>query len=158
MQSDASNFKLATQPVLPRTAVVVPMRNGFAQLATTGHVYWVPRRQVPAKRHDVILIYATRPTSAIVGEARIKEVVTMYLDDLWRHTGDGSQLKESEFYAYFKGLEEGRALKLEAPYAYQHPVPLSTLGKPRKSFRYWYVDILGLPGDVPTRAGWGVKI
>jgi predicted transcriptional regulator len=87
------------------------------------------------------LIYATSPTSALTGFARIQDVQRLALRDLWEKHRTGACLRKTEFETYFSGLENGYAIVLNSAKSLRPPVGLHELRQrfgfePPQSYQY----------------------
>lgn len=74
-----------------------------------------------------ILIYATNPTKKIIGECRIKEVLHLPLDTLWKAACRDAMVDWKTFHTYFAGLEKGYGIVVHKLKTYQHPISLNSM-------------------------------
>jgi predicted transcriptional regulator len=74
-----------------------------------------------------MLIYATLPTAAVVGHARIERVDRLAVEDIWLHHGTGASVSSLDFCRYFAGAENGCAVVLTEPTRFAAPVPLDRM-------------------------------
>ena len=89
------------------------------------------------KVHTVI-VYASAPVSKIVGEFTVEEVLSGGVTDLWNKTKRYAGVSEDYYHGYFKGKNEGFAIKIKDPKKYSLPVSIQdTFGiRPPQSFQY----------------------
>ena len=88
-----------------------------------------------------LVLYATAPVSAVVGEAgaiiwhNTPEVI-------WQHTQYAAGIPEADFYAYFLGCEFGTVFEIVSTKLYQSLRPLSDWGvlRPPQSWQYVGID------------------
>lgn len=71
-----------------------------------------------------MLIYATLPTAAVIGHARIDQVHRLPIEDIWRRHGDRASISSDDFDRYFEGVRDGCAVLLSDPKRFASPVPL----------------------------------
>jgi len=82
-----------------------------------------------------ILIYATLPLGALVGEARVCFRELLPIDVLWERHGAQAAIERKSFGAYYSGADEGIALGLQLVTRYPEPVSLDALRAAGDGFR-----------------------
>ena len=93
-------------------------------------------------RNDVesILIYETRPTSAVVAEARVGEVLCADPKSVWQKCGACGGISKQSFMRYFKGTDIAYAIELRDVNAFDTPTPVSSyspyVNRAPQSFAY----------------------
>lgn len=98
------------------------------------------RNRPPIGAGSQVILYASRPTSALVAVCVVSSVRTLPLDVLWSATAGASHCTRDEFDRYFQGATEGTAIRLKDPRRIL-PVGLATMrqeisaGVPPQSFR-----------------------
>ena len=98
---------------------------------------------------DRVVIYATSPIKAVVGEFMVREQVTNTPSALWREFGnygvgvsrDALMVYFEDFRGYFAGRQNesrGTAIVIASPITYDEPRPLADYGivHPPQSWRY----------------------
>jgi predicted transcriptional regulator len=72
------------------------------------------RRRFPASNAvgALALIYSSYPVRAVVGYARIREVLRLPVIRIWREHGSAACVSKKEFDEYFEGLKFGYAIFL----------------------------------------------
>ncbi|MFO1001346.1 MAG: ASCH domain-containing protein [Planctomycetaceae bacterium] len=105
------------------------------------------RRRAPKLRAgDEVIVYATVPTAAVLGKFTVKSVEFSKLHDLWQGTRKVAAVSNSEFEAYFDGLEKGVGIWIANMQRYSAPVSLTDLRNsipgfhPPQGFRYLSAD------------------
>lgn len=88
-----------------------------------------------------VLIYASSPIKALVGECRIKKVTKDKPRSMWGKVAIESLISWSAYRTYFARAEHAYAIYLEAPLKYDIAISLETLRKtynidPPQSYRY----------------------
>ncbi|MBA0051361.1 ASCH domain-containing protein [Streptomyces sp. AJS327] len=101
----------------------------------------VRRQRVAAPPGTPVLLYATAPTMAIVGLARIASVRVASPREVWTASRTEAGISRREYDAYMSGALQASGLSLEATVAFEEPVPLSALRAagpfhPPQSYRY----------------------
>ena len=89
---------------------------------------------------ESILIYETAPTMKVVGEAKIKRILTGNLSEVWQKTKVGSGISKSYFDLYYKNRNNAVVYELEEVTKYAVPRNLNSYGVSQapQSFRYIY--------------------
>lgn len=121
--------------------LILAVKPRWADLILDGHkTVEVRRTRPPLGAGTRMILYASRPTSSLVGVCDIVAVRTVPVSDLWRISQRGSCCTRDEFEDYFAGAAEGTAIVLASPRRVR-PVSLATLrrevdsGMPPHSFR-----------------------
>lgn len=88
-----------------------------------------------------VLIYASSPVKALIGECRVKKVIKDKPKSLWKEVAIESMISWATFRAYFSDSDSAYAIYLEAPLKYDVPISLETMRKsykidPPQSYRY----------------------
>jgi predicted transcriptional regulator len=95
--------------------ILVSIRPFYAAKILAGQKRVELRRKFPIETATgaLVLIYSSSPVSAVVGFARIKNVLRLPVAKIWRAYGAAACISRKEFDAYFSGLEYGFAIFLE---------------------------------------------
>lgn len=101
----------------------------------------VRRQRVAAPPGTPVLLYATAPTMAIVGLARIASVRVASPREVWSVSRTKAGISRREYDEYMSGALQASGLSLEAPVTLEVPVPLAALRAsgsfhPPQSYRY----------------------
>lgn len=101
----------------------------------------VRRQRVAAPPGTPVLLYATAPTMAIVGLARITSVRVASPREVWSASRTKAGISRREYDEYMSGALQASGLSLEAPVTFETPVPLAALRAsgsfhPPQSYRY----------------------
>ncbi|NGO42062.1 ASCH domain-containing protein [Streptomyces sp. YC419] len=107
----------------------------------------VRRQRVAAPPGTPVLLYATAPTMALVGMARIAAVQVASPKEVWSAHRTQTGITRREYDAYMSGATQASGLTLEAPVAFDEPVSLNALRAtgtfhPPQSYRYMKSDDL----------------
>ena len=123
-------------------AILLSLRPRFAQAILSGaKTVELRRRPVNARPDTPIILYASSPTMAIVGTARLRDVQVLTPDAAWQAHHRSLGLTRSEFDAYLDGTSRAHLLLLHRVCTLNEPLPLRTLRQegrfqPPQSFRY----------------------
>lgn len=90
-----------------------------------------PRIKVPTRA----LVYASSPTSSLVGQCIVSEVLRLPLPMIWERFNPQTALTQEEFQSYFAGTNTGVALLLSNPARLPSVVPLVKLRQSVDRFR-----------------------
>jgi len=91
---------------------------------------------------DIVVVYASSPTKALIGACRVKKVIQKPLQELWNEVNEISGLSYREFCLYYKGISEGCAIFLYNKQYFSQPIDLKCLKhelenfRPPQSYRY----------------------
>lgn len=108
--------------------LLVSIHGKYAELIMTG-----VKRVELRRRFDLdaagsrMFIYATLPTAAVVGHARIERVDRLAVRDIWSRHGSSASISVDEFERYFDGVENGCAVLLSEPKRFATPIPLDQM-------------------------------
>ncbi|MGX1755335.1 hypothetical protein ACWIG5_00155 [Streptomyces lydicus] len=105
-----------------------------------------------------VVLYATAPTMALVGLARIAAVKVGSPRDVWRAHRSQTGISRREFDEYMSGATQASGLTLEEPQPFEEPVPLSALRAagtfhPPQSYRYLKGEALRQVAEASPSAG-----
>ncbi|MFE2295639.1 ASCH domain-containing protein [Streptomyces sp. NPDC059452] len=126
----------------PERTMLLSVHPRFATAILAGtKTVEVRRQRVAAPPGTPVLLYATAPTMAIVGLARIASVRVASPREVWTASRTKAGISRREYDEYMSGAIQASGLSLEAPVAFQAPVPLSALRAsgsfhPPQSYRY----------------------
>jgi predicted transcriptional regulator len=126
-----------------RRDILVSIRPTYANKILSGQKTVELRRKFPhlSAIGVTALIYSTSPVQAIVGYARIKDVLHLPIPQIWREHGDAAGIAKRDFDAYFEGVDYGFAILLEDARTLKHQLRAVELQNelgfvPPQSFRY----------------------
>ena len=100
-------------------------------------------RKVACKRNvDLMIIYCTNPVKKIVGQAKIRRVITGDPEHVWRETENGAGISKEFFDRYYSGRKTAIAYELYDIIEYTEPRNLSDFGIHFPPQSFVYVDWL----------------
>lgn len=123
-------------------ALLLSVRPHYAEKIVTGAKSAEIRRQRPGVHPGMpVVIYATLPTGAVIGTARVVGISSGPPSDLWVLHHDQVGLSREDYDSYLKGTSIAYILTLTAPRRLNAPLPLSHLRaaaafQPPRSFQY----------------------
>ncbi len=127
-----------------RPALLVSVRPRFCRLLIDGSKSVELRRVRPTaiEPGDLLLLYESSPTKALVATSRVITIAQGSLDEIWETYGSATGISRLEYDEYFAGTERAVAIKLEAVTPLLRRRPLAELRqsvnglRPPQSFRY----------------------
>jgi len=94
------------------------------------------RRRVPACRPgDIVVVYESSPTMAIVGVARVSDVECRAPSSLWESVKTTAGVTRSEFRSYFTGSKSAYAIHLSDVHSLRKPLHLREIQDSFPEFR-----------------------
>ncbi|TWB12958.1 putative transcriptional regulator [Nitrospirillum amazonense] len=131
-----------TMPLFKRD-ILVSIRPTYASKILSGLKTVELRRKFPEASAigATVLIYSTSPVQAIVGYARIKDVLRLPVEQIWQDHGEAACIERHDFDAYFDGLAYGFAILLDKVQTLNQQLNVAELKDefgfvPPQSFRY----------------------
>lgn len=118
----------------------------------------VRRQRVAAPSGTPVLLYATAPTMALVGMARIAAVHVGSPREIWSAHRTRAGISRREYDDYMSGATQASGLTMQEPLTFEEPVPLSSLRAvgafhPPQSYRYLRGDDLRHVAEAGPLAG-----
>jgi len=128
--------------VTVQRTLLLSLRPRFADAILTGaKTVELRRRPINAEPETPVILYASSPTMAIVGTARLREVRSQPPPAAWREHHPSLGLSRAEFDAYLDGSPRAYLLLLHRVCVLNEPLSLRCLRqdggfRPPQSFRY----------------------
>lgn len=91
---------------------------------------------------DVVIVYASSPTKALIGAFEVEKVIQKPLDYLWDEVKDKAGISYEDFCCYYKGVSVGCGIFLNKTCHFNEPIKLDRLRQesynfsPPQSYRY----------------------
>ncbi|MGI5225731.1 ASCH domain-containing protein [Actinoallomurus sp. CA-142502] len=129
-------------------ALLLSLHPRFAESILRGTKSVEIRRKRPsAKPGTLVIIYATIPTGAVIGTARVVDTHTGDPCEVWSQHHADIDLSREEFYGYLSGASKASALVLSDVERLERPVSLAELRAtvpfhPPQGYRYLTPDTL----------------
>ncbi|RZU16234.1 putative transcriptional regulator [Kribbella rubisoli] len=123
-------------------SLLLSLRPRFAEAILNGtKTVELRRRPIKAPHGTLVVLYASAPTMAVVGTARLVDVVALSPHTAWRRYRTTLSLSWSEFTTYLTGTDQAHLLRLDDVKELSRPHTLQALRRsapfhPPQSFRY----------------------
>ena len=95
-----------------------PIKPIYVDRILSGEKKFELRRRLPKNKLEYILIYSTAPISKVVGFAKVKRVLEEDVTVLWDKYSHQFGICEGDYYSYFNGCENAKAIELEYVYKF----------------------------------------
>ncbi|MFF8951918.1 ASCH domain-containing protein [Streptomyces sp. NPDC014940] len=147
----------------PERAMLLSVHPRFASAILDGSkTVEVRRQRVAAPPGTPVLLYATAPTMALVGMARIAAVHVASPKEVWSAHRAQTGITRREYDAYMSGATQASGLTLEAPLSFDEPVTLGALRAagtfhPPQSYRYMKSDDLRKVAAAGSATGTAIR-
>lgn len=107
---------------------IISINPEFADRIFDGSKKYEFRRKAPRVDSTFrLLVYATAPRRALIGEIVVSQVITDTPPRLWARTSHAAGIDEERFVAYFQGLDQANALEIETTKRFPAARPLEEL-------------------------------
>lgn len=118
--------------------LLISIQPSYIQKILSGSKRCEYRTRLCTRPINTILLYATSPIKAIVGEASIKGVLSLPPDMLWAQTSDFGGIDYASYKKYFFNRNIANAYILENVQVFKNSVPLKDIGikAPPQSYMY----------------------
>jgi predicted transcriptional regulator len=123
--------------------LLLSIHPNYSELIFSGEKTFELRRRLPKLSHgDVVWVYETAPTQAIVGSFVVEKLHLASPQTIWRKTGILSCVKKNKFDTYYAGCPLAFAIGIQNAIRLKRKIDLSTLKakwqgfSPPQSFRY----------------------
>ena len=121
---------------VPMNGALISVRPRFAQDILSGVKTTELRRRAPVcKPGDVLIVYETSPTKAIVGFAIVSRVDDDCTKTLWHSARFSAGVSYAEYRSYFDGASRGVAIHLKEAKPLKRPIALNEARSPAPAFR-----------------------
>ena len=120
--------------------VLLSIKPEFADKIFSGEKQYEYRKAVFSRRDvNVVVVYASKPVSKIVGEFCVDAVLEGRPSEIWEETKQHSGISIEFFKRYFEGRKKGYAIKIGSARKYIEeidPFKANERFFPPQSFRY----------------------
>ncbi|HEX3856275.1 MAG TPA: EVE domain-containing protein [Verrucomicrobiae bacterium] len=123
---------------MPKTksALLISIRPKHAEKIFSGIKTVELRRVRPRlKNGDLVLVYVSSPTKALMGAFEVASVTGGSPRQIWKKFNGRSGLTKSEFNDYYEGAKQAFAVVLKKLWKFEKPVKLTQLRRNRIGFR-----------------------
>src|ERR1035441_1124470 len=108
-----------------RTCALLSIRPPYAEAIFRGEKRFEFRRAIFRKAVDVVVVYTTSPTSLVVGEFDVSEIISESIEDLWSRTSRYAGIDREVFFNYLNGRGVGHAIAIGKVRKYKKPLKLA---------------------------------
>lgn len=123
--------------------LLLSIHPNYSELIFSGKKTFELRRRLPKLSHgDVVWVYETAPTQAIVGSFVVDKFHMASPQTIWRKIGSLSCVEKNKFDVYYAGCSEAFAIGIQNAVRLRRKIDLSELKakwqgfSPPQSFRY----------------------
>ncbi len=119
--------------------VLLSLKPNFAESILDGIKQFEFRKVRIKEDVQHILLYASSPIKAFVGFIEIDKIIEGHPSTLWKVAGEAGGISRQQFHKYFKGRNNGYAIKIKAIHKFKasiDPKKLMECFHPPQSFRY----------------------
>lgn len=118
--------------------VILSIKPEFVEKIISGEKKFEFRRKIFKRDVVSVIVYASAPIKAVVGEFTIDYIINYNLNLLWKLTQREAGISEDFFYKYFKNIEKGYAIKIKEFKKYNEPQDIKDYGLkyPPQSYVY----------------------
>ena len=122
----------------PGRALLMPIHPEYVQRIFAGTKQVEFRRRLAGKAVAKIIVYATAPVSAVVGEVQVLGTISAPPDELWEQTKEVAGISKEKYRRYFEGCALAHAYQLGKPTRYEQSKEPREFGLSRapQSFAY----------------------
>lgn len=112
----------------------------YAEAILNGMKKYEFRKNLAAQEVDTIILYATAPVSAVVGEVTVAGKLRGDTYSFWDVVKEGAGIAISDYFRYFIECRTACAYKLGEATRYTEPKPLADYGIERAPQSFAYVS------------------
>lgn len=100
------------------------------------------RTKLPIRSGDIVIVYASAPTMATVGEFTVKHILQAPPSPLWEKVKRGAGISRAKYRSYFEGSTTAYGIVVAKTKTYRQPVDLQNIREnwhgfvPPQTFRY----------------------
>lgn len=123
--------------------VMMSIKPRYANLIFNGSkAVELRRTAVNIKPGDIVIVYASAPVKAVIGQFQVDKVRMDTLDEIWSRVECYACVSKEEYDSYFEGAKYATAIYIGSCVSLT-PVPLCTLRslipgfKPPQSYMFW---------------------
>ena len=122
--------------------ILLSIKPEYAEKILNGEKRYEFRKVLPRRfplKDMVVVLYASKPISKIVGRFVIKNILSGEPSNIWEKTGAASGIKKKDFEQYFSGRSVAHAIEVEQATRFEYPKKLSSVldhNRPPQSFCY----------------------
>jgi predicted transcriptional regulator len=108
--------------------ILLPINPEYAEQIINGKKRFEFRRRIAKQNVDTIVIYCTNPIKKVLGEVRVRSVLSDTPKNLWNRTKPYAGITKKDFDHYFKDTSIAYAYELEEVQVFDIPKELIDYG------------------------------
>lgn len=123
--------------------ILMSIKPIYSDRIFNGQKRWELRRQpLRVKVGDIIFVYASSPTQAVVGAFTVSSVISKPVHELWTEHHQELGIEREDYFAYFDGTDTAYAIQVGSTTRIE-PITLADLRsnhsqfRPPQSYMYW---------------------
>lgn len=121
--------------------VLLSIKPEFVDKIFAGEKCFEYRKRIFKKDVESVVIYATMPVGKVLGEFKVEEILYKEIEKLWTETSLYAGIEYKYFEEYFKGVDNGYALKIKDVKRYKNPIELNDIRENLKAPQsFCYID------------------
>ena len=102
--------------------IILSIKPEFVEEIFSGRKKYEYRKKIFTKDVSSVIVYSTIPVGKFVGEFTIEKIVSGDPAFIWEKTKNHSGVKKEFYDEYFRGRENGYALKISSVKVYKNPI------------------------------------
>ena len=126
--------------------LLISIKPNFVEKIILNEKKYEFRKTIFKRSVERIFIYSTFPEKKIVGYFVSGGIIKNSPEKLWENFGDVSGISYESFFNYFKGKDEGFAIKINDLNVFSKPIDTRKLENFKAPQSFYYID-----GDVITQ-------
>lgn len=115
--------------------VLISIKPKYIDLILSGRKTVELRKRSRITPGTRLILYASSPRCAVVGEALVSFREELTIDTLWTKHGEAAGVGKEELDGYYADAPTGVALGLTDVFRYQEDIPLSSLRDAKRGFQ-----------------------
>ena len=116
-------------------AILMSIKPKYSRLIFSGvKKYELRKTPIKARGNEVVVVYESTPTKAVVGYFETKKIVKNSPEAIWTTLKSDIGVSEKEFFEYFYQKRWGYALKIDNPKLFDRKISLQEL---REVYGHW---------------------
>ena len=123
-------------------AALYSIKKKYADLILSGLKTVEFRKCRPGKKLEKIIIYESRGSGRIVGEALVDDVINCSVSHAWQIAGERGRISKEEFDSYYSGHTSVTLIVLCSPLRFTRPISLCEIGLARAPQSFCYLSDL----------------
>ncbi len=123
--------------------ILMSIKPKYSRLIFAGSKkYELRKTPIKAQGNEVVIVYESNPTKAVVGSFQVQEIVKKSPEEIWAILQSEIGVSETEFFQYFSQKQTGYALKIDNPQLFKRKTSLQELRafygrwNPPQNFQY----------------------